>query len=425
MSENGQGAVLPDAARRVADAVDAGRVSARIEALAQIGAQPTGGVTCTGFSDEEAEANTLFIEWMQQAGLTVARDEIGNLFGSTDHNQPGVSPFAVGSHLDTVPNGGKYDGRLGLIAALETIEAIRATGVALARPLELIVWRCEEPSRFPAGRIGSQVFSGELSIDSLISQGESFGLAARLEAEAQSEIPLRAGGRTLAGYLELHIEQGKRLEEAKVQLGIVVAIAAATRVRITIKGVADHSGATPMGLRHDALCAAAELILATERAGFARAEQHIVATAVRIAVEPGALNVVPGRVELWLDVRGIEALPITETVETIRAAGHQIAETRGVTIAFDQTAAGKPVVFPQSVVTSLDQTAHALGYSTMTLPSGAGHDAQSVAPVAPSGMLFVPSVAGISHAPAEFTTPEAVERGARVLAAEWTRQALA
>lgn len=424
MSENEQQAALPEAARQVAEAVDAGRVSARIEALARIGAQPTGGVTCTGFSDEEAEANAIFIDWMREAGLTVARDEIGNLFGSTDENQPGLSPFAAGSHLDTVPNGGKYDGRLGLIAALETIEAIRTTGVGLARPLELIVWRCEEPSRFPAGRIGSQVFSGEVSIADLLPQGESFGLAARLATEAQSDIPLRAAGRPLAGYLELHIEQGKRLEEAGVQVGVVSAIAAATRARITIEGVADHSGATPMGLRHDALCAAAELILATERAGFARAARHIVATAVRIAAEPDALNVVPGRVELWLDVRGIEGLLITETIDEIRAAGHQIAEARGVAITFDQTAAGTPVVFPEAIVTSLDQTARALGYSTLTLPSGAGHDAQSVASLTPSGMIFAPSVAGISHAPAEFTTPEAVERGARTLAAAWTRQAL-
>jgi hypothetical protein len=165
---------------------------------------------------------------MRAAGLTVARDELGNLFGSTDENQSGVSPFAAGSHLDTVPNGGKYDGRLGLVAALETIEAIRATGIELAHPLELIVWRCEEPSRFPAGRIGSQFFSGELTLAELLPQGVAFGLAGRLEAEAAQEIPLRAGGRALAGYLELHIEQGKRLEEAGAQIGIVSAIAGAT-----------------------------------------------------------------------------------------------------------------------------------------------------------------------------------------------------
>lgn len=424
MNEAEQSRALPESARKVAEAIDLGRVLSRLEILAQIGAQPDGGISCIGFSDEEAEANALFATWMREAGLTVARDEIGNLFGSTDQNQPGVSPFAAGSHLDTVPNGGKYDGRLGVVAALETIEAIRATGVELAHPLELIVWRCEEPSRFPAGRIGSQVFSGELTLAELKAQGESFGLAKRLEQEATQEIPTRGGGRDLAGYLELHIEQGKRLEDAGTQIGIVSGIAAATRVRIEINGAADHSGATPMGLRHDALCAAAELVLATERAGFARTAENIVATAVRITAEPGALNVVPGRVELWLDVRGTDSMLISETLIAIRTAADQIAEARGVTVGFEQNAAGTPVTFPQTTVDMLDQAARDLGFTTQILPSGAGHDAQTIAPLAPSGMIFIPSIAGISHAPAEFSSPEAIERGVRVLAAAWTRLAL-
>ena len=424
MNEAGQSEALPEAARKVAAAIDVGRVLSRLEILAQIGAQPDGGITCIGFSDEETEANALFASWMREAGLTVAHDEIGNLFGSTDQNQPGVSPFAAGSHLDTVPNGGKYDGRLGVVAALETIEAIRTAGVELAHPLELIVWRCEEPSRFPAGRIGSQFFSGELTLRDLQPQGEQFGLAERLAHEAAQEMPLRAGGRELAGYLELHIEQGKRLEEARTQIGIVSGIAAATRIRIEINGASDHSGATPMGLRRDALCAAAELILATEQAGFARREEQIVATAVRITAEPGALNVVPGRVELWLDVRGTDSILISETITAIRAAGERIAESRGVTIGFEQNAAGTPVSFPQTAVAALDQAARALGFTTQIMPSGAGHDAQTIAPLAPSGMIFIPSIAGISHAPAEFSSPEAIGRGVRVLAAAWTRLAL-
>jgi hydantoinase/carbamoylase family amidase len=408
----------------VAEAIDVGRVLSRLALLAQIGAQPDGGITCLGFSDEEAEANALFASWMREAGLTVTRDAIGNLFGSTDQNHPGVSPFAAGSHLDTVPNGGKYDGRLGLVAALETIEAIRAAGVELARPLEVVVWRCEEPSRFPSGRIGSQFFSGELTLADLQQEGEQFGLADRLSQEAAQEMPTRAGGRDLAGYLELHIEQGKRLEDAGTQIGIVSAIAAATRVRITINGAADHSGATPMGLRRDALCAAAELILATEQAGLARTAENIVATAVRITAEPGALNVVPGRVELWLDVRGTDSLLILETIGAIREAADRIAESRGVTIGFEQNAAGIPVTFPPGVVSALEQAARGLGFTTQIMPSGAGHDAQTLAPLAPSGMIFIPSAAGISHAPAEYSSPEAIERGVRVLAAAWTRLAL-
>ncbi len=415
--ERDAGQQLSDTARRVAEAVDLGRVLARLEALAQFGLGANGGINCPGFSDPEAEANALVGDWMRQAGLTVARDAIGNIFGSTDGNQPGVSPLAAGSHLDTVPDGGRYDGRLGVIGAIEAIEALRAAGVTPTSPLEVIVWRCEEPSRFPSGRIGSRFFGGEVTIDELLPHGTRFGLAERLAAEARQGLPQRATGRALAGYLELHIEQGKRLEEADTQIGIVTAIAAATRVRIEIIGVADHSGATPMGLRHDALCAAAELILATERVGFARADEQIVATAVRIAAEPGALNVVPGRVELWLDVRGIAAPPIAATLAQLRREAAAIAAARAVTIAFEETAAGTPIAFAPATVAALDATARALGYTTMRLPSGAGHDAQTIAPLAPAGMIFVPSVAGISHAPAEFTPPDAIGRGVRVLAA--------
>ncbi len=410
-------------AKEVAAAVDPGRVLARLEALAEIGAQPSGGISCLAFSDEEAAANALFTSWMEGAGLTVARDEIGNLFGSTDGNQPGIAVVAAGSHLDTVPDGGKYDGRLGLIAALEALEAIRAVGCSLPDPLELIIWRSEEPSRFPAGRIGSQVFSGSLTIDELLPQGAAFGLSERLQQEAASAHPLRATGRSIASYLELHIEQGKRLEDTGKQIGVVTGIAGSTRVRIEIVGVADHSGATPMGLRHDALCAAAELVLATEQAGMSRAAQEMVATAVRLHALPDAVNVVPGQVELWLDVRGTDQLVIAETLAEIVATGETIALQRGVTIKFSETAGGTPVRFPTELVALVDQVAQELGYTTLIMPSGAGHDAQTVAALAPSAMIFVPSVAGISHSPAEYSTPEAIERGVRTFAAAWVYQA--
>jgi beta-ureidopropionase / N-carbamoyl-L-amino-acid hydrolase len=205
----------------------------------------------------------------------------------------------------------------------------------------------------------------------------------------------------------------------------VTAIAAATRLRIDLTGAADHSGATPMGMRHDALCAAADLVLATERAGFARRDQHIVATAVRIAAEPGALNVVPGAATLWLDVRGISEETIAETVKEIQLAGADVAQARGVTVDFTELARGTPVAFNLAVVNSIEATARALGFSAVQLPSGAGHDAQTVAHLAPTGMIFVPSQGGVSHAPGEYTAPDDIERGVKVLAAEWAQLALA
>ena len=416
---------LPEAARRVAGAVNIDRVMRRIEELAAFGAQPEGGITRPGFSDEEARANDRLIGWLLAAGLTVAWDEIGNIFASTDGNALDATVLTAGSHLDTVPHGGKYDGPLGVIGALEAIEALRDAGLTPRRPLELIVWRCEEPSRFASGRIGSQFFTGQLALADLLPQGAAFDLAGRLRAEAVQGRPRRASGRTLAGYLELHIEQGKRLEAAGVQIGVVTAIAAATRLRIDITGAADHSGATPMGMRHDALCAAADLVLATERAGSSRRDQHIVATAVRVAAEPGALNVVPGTTTLWLDVRGITEATIAATVAEIHQAGEHVARTRGVTVDFTELAQGTPVVFEPGIVNSIEATARALGYSAVQLPSGAGHDAQTVAHLAPTGMIFVPSRGGVSHAPGEYTAPDEIERGVKVLAAEWARLALA
>ncbi|MDP9371274.1 MAG: Zn-dependent hydrolase [Chloroflexota bacterium] len=420
--EAGAMGALPDGARRVAEAVDPDRVMWRIEELARIGRTARGGVTRPAFSEEEARATALFAGWMQGTGLTVAFDDFGNLFGSTDDNAPGAAVCTAGSHLDSVPDGGKYDGPLGIIGALETIEAMRAAGVTPRRPMELIVWRAEEPGRFAAGRIGSQVFAGQLTIAELLEQGAGFDLAGWLGREADR--PRRAAGRTLTDYLELHIEQGRRLEEAGAQIGVVTAIAAATRVRAVLQGAADHSGATPMGLRRDALCAAAELILATEAAGLAESAAGSVATAVIIRAEPGAMNVVPGRVELFLDVRGIVPASIAATVERIRAEGQAIGARRGIALEWTELTRGTPVTFDEGVVAGVESTAWALGYSALRLPSGAGHDAQTVAPLARAGMIFVPSAGGISHAPDEYTPPADIERGVKTLAAAWARLAL-
>lgn len=410
------------AALRVAAAVDGDRALRRLEELGAIGRRPGGGVTRPAFSEEEARATALVAGWARAAGLTVAYDDIGNLFASTDGNAPGAAAVAAGSHLDSVPDGGRYDGPLGVVGALAAIEALRAAGVTPRRPLELIVWRCEEPVRFPSGRIGSQVFAGDLTIDELLPRGETFGLAGWLERERDR--PRRAPGRTLAAFLELHIEQGRRLEDAGAQLGVVTAVAAPTRLRVDITGAADHSGATPMGLRRDALCAAAELILAVERAGFAARASDGVATAVTIRAEPGALNVVPGRVELALDLRGTDPRGIAHMAALIRRDGARIARRRGVTVEQTVLSRATPVAFDEATVTLVEDTIRALGYSHLRLPSGAGHDAMTVAPHTPSAMLFVPSAGGVSHAPGEYTPPDDIIRGILALAAAWTRLAL-
>lgn len=411
-----------DARHGVAAAVSPQRLLGRLEELARIGADSSGGVTRIAFSAEERAATELVGSWLREAGLTVAFDGFGNLFASTDANAPGAVPSLCGSHLDTVPSGGRFDGALGVVAAIEAVEAMRAAAALPRRPLEVVVWRCEEPVRFAHGKVGSLLFSGQIGMSDLHPvQDPPLDLQGALRADG--ERPLRDPSRGVASCLELHIEQGRRLEDAGAQIGVVTAVAAPIRLRLTVTGRADHSGATPMDARRDALCAAAEVVLAVERAG--RAERHAesVATTADVDVSPGAMNVVPGAAALLVDIRGIDGASMERVRAQIAAACDEIGGRRGVEIAVATLSHGAPTRFDDRVVDALAETAEALGHPPLRLPSGAGHDTQCLAGMAACGMLFVPSVAGISHAPDELTRDADVVAGTRVLAAAWCRVA--
>jgi hydantoinase/carbamoylase family amidase len=237
--------IAPERLREVAGAVQGDRVLARLDELAAIGANAGGGVTRIAFSAEEEEALALVGGWLAEAGLTPAFDRFGNLFASSDGNGPGLVSTVSGSHLDTVPNGGRFDGALGVIGAIEAVEAMREVDVLPEQPLEVVVWRCEEPVRFSQGKVGSLLFTGALTVDDLVSLGDPpFDIAAALAAEDRR--PRRDSSRRIGSCLELHIEQGRRLERARRRVGVVTAVAAPIRLRIEVEGRADHSGATPM-----------------------------------------------------------------------------------------------------------------------------------------------------------------------------------
>jgi hydantoinase/carbamoylase family amidase len=404
------------AAPRVADALDDERLLGRLRTLAEIGADPGGGVTRIAFSDEEERANDLVISWVEELGLTVAADGFGNLFASTDGNAEDGRPFLAGSHVDTVPHGGRLDGALGVVAAIEAIAAIQACDGLPAWPLELVVWRCEEPVRFAHGKVGSLLFTGLIGRDDLRPLSDDVDLS---RPPASRSLPARRASRGIAGCLELHIEQGRRLERGGHRLGVVTAVASPIRLRARFEGRSDHSGATPMDDRRDAACAAAELTLAVERAGGEEACCETVATTTRITVSPGAMNVVPGGAELLIDVRGIDGESMRRLVERLRTEAGRIAGAREVAITIDTLSSAEPTRFDPGVIDALDRTVRELGETPVLMPSGAGHDAQCVASLAPAGMLFVPSVAGISHSPLEQTDDRDIVLGARALAAAW------
>lgn len=404
--------------RKVASAVEGERLLERLDQLALVGADPSGGTTRIAFSPEEDAALQLVSDWLEQAGLTPTYDDFGNLFASNDGNQPGAVTSASGSHLDTVPNGGPLDGALGVVAAIEAVEAMRAAEALPPRPLEVVIWRCEEPVRFSQGKVGSLLFSGQLTLDELSPLGEPpFDVASALSRENRQ--PRRDASRRIGSLLELHIEQGRRLERAGLPVGVVTAVAAPIRGRITIEGRADHSGSTPMDDRRDALAAAAEVVLAVEDAGRSEAKSESVATSADITCHPGAINVVPGRAEVLVDIRGVDPTSMERLVEGISASCEMIASRRALDIHITILSRGVPTVLRESVIRRLEEVVRTLGHEPLLLPSGAGHDAQCLAGSADVGILFAPSVDGVSHSPGEFTRPEDVIESARALAAGW------
>lgn len=404
--------------RAVAAAVKIDRVMGRIRELAAQAPSGQGGVTRLPFSPQEAKGMETVAGWMEEAGLTVAYDALGDMYGSTDGNRSGAPVLMAASHLDSVPNGGAYDGILGVVGAIEAMEAMRAAGAQPGVALEIAVWRAEEASVFSQGRLGSVYFTGQVRLETIRSWDRP-GLGVAEDLERMAARPQRAPGRTVRGYLELHIEQGRRLEEAGIPIGVVTGIPGAIRWRIELKGRPDHSGATPMGSRRDALAAAAELILEMERAGLDEREYDTVATVAAVQVTPGAWNVVPGWAELRTDVRGTDVESVERVLERVRQKGAQMEAERGVAFSYEETTRGKPVKLDVATTDRIEATAELLGLRNRRMPSGAGHDAQTVAPYCPAGMVFIPSVGGVSHCPEEESRPEDIRAGIQLLAATW------
>ena len=382
---------------------------------------PGEGITRLAFSAEDWEGRAYLMRQMEAAGLTLREDAFGNVIGHYTGQDESLPALMCGSHSDSVPQGGNYDGLAGVLAAIETVRSMGEDGFHPEHPLEIVLFMCEESSRFSAATLGSRAMRGELSMEDLHSLHEKSGkdlytvlkergLRPDAIAEALYQKPLKA-------VFEMHIEQGKVLEHEHLPIGVVTGIAAPSRFYIDIQGNADHSGATPMHLRHDALCAAAEIILAVERAARAQEEPPAVGTVGIVDVAPGVMNVIPGAVTLGVDLRSIDIAARNAVEQHVTEALDEAAMRRGITWTMRRVSKEIPAQMSPALVDMIASTAEELGMRYRRMPSGAGHDSMHWADYAPTGMIFIPCRDGISHNPAEYADPEHIFCGVQLYSA--------
>ena len=397
------------APRAVAGAATAERVRERLSELAVIGAEPGGGVTRLAYTETEREAHRRFCAWAQAGGASCHVDPAGN---SVAVFREGTPYFLIGSHLDTVLHGGRYDGAAGVVAALEVAQDVGP----MRRGVRVVAFAAEEGARFGRPTLGSSLAAGLLDGAALSKLRDADGttlLAAAAEVELDPAATPAWLDHEVACYFELHIEQGRQLESGAARIGLVDAIAGNVRIHFEIDGRADHSGATPMRMRADALAAAAELVLAVEEAG--RRYRSGVATVGRLQVIPNNVTTIPGRVTLWVDLRDVDPDLQRQAARRVLDAGGEIAERRGLRIATDVLSHQPPIVLAAWPRAILYDECRARGLAYRVLSSGAGHDAAVVARRAPSAMVFIPCVDGISHSPREQASAEDIALAAEVL----------
>ena len=394
--------------------INGGRLIGQIEKLSEFGRNPQGGIERVAFSEADISAREYMMTMIRNLGLKVHIDEAGNIMSWKAGSDPKLPPILFGSHIDTVPNGGTYDGALGVLAALECFQTLDEKKIITRHPLENVIFSDEE-----GGSIGSLAMIGELppaSLETVSQSGKTVRDGIRVlggNPDAVSAAARRTG--EIRAYLELHIEQGGRLDSLGKEIGVVEGIVGIHHWEVRIEGVSNHAGTTPMNVRQDALLAASYLIIAVNRAVTAIPGDQV-GTVGKIGAEPGAANVIPGLVVLTLELRDLSEDKIQKLYQEIRKEALSIEQKTGTRIAFNPLEpASHPAPSDPRVRSCIAQAAGDLGHSTIFLPSGAGHDAQNLARIAPMGMIFVPSVKGISHSPKEYSRPEDIERGANVL----------
>jgi N-carbamoyl-L-amino-acid hydrolase len=394
--------------------INAERLHASLADLARIGATPAGGVTRLALSDEDRQARDQLVAWLRGAGLEPKIDDVGNISAVRPGREAGP-PVLLGSHIDTVVRGGKFDGALGVMGALEVIRTLNDHGLETRLPIGLVSWTNEEGVRFEPAMTCSGVVTGRFTPEYV---GERMDRAGLRFADELARIGYQgdAAHRALpaTAYLELHIEQGPVLEERGLPAGIVGGIVGITWNEVTVTGQTDHAGPSPMHLRHDALTAAAEIILGVEQIAKQR-DETAVATVGRIAAQPNIINTIPGQVVFSADFRHSDPTILEGQVGKLHELVDDVASRRGVDVTIERFWTSEPTPFDPTVQAAVRDAATALDIPVGELWSGAGHDAKYLADVCPSGMIFVRSDGGLTHGEAEYSTPADIEAGANLL----------
>lgn len=388
------------------------------EAMAQLTA-PVEGINRLAFTDADWAGRQYIIDRMTDAGLSIEIDDFGNVIGYKSGKKPELPVVMVGSHTDSVPNGGNYDGVVGVLSAIEVIRSMIDDGYEHDHTIAVVSFMCEESGRFGNATLGSKAMRGELTLQDLHhlvdKQGISLYEALKGRNLNPDGIETMAYKRPVKSFTEIHIEQGKVLEHEQKTIGIVTGIAAPERFYVTIRGNADHSGATPMNLRHDALCGASKIILGIEEIASMQEEPPVVGTVGVVEVTPGAMNVIPGAVKLGVDIRSISKAARDSVVTLVKEFIDITAEKRGLSYTIETIAQDQPVEMHPAMIREIEEAVKSVGVEYMTMPSGAGHDAMHWAEVVPTGMIFIPCRDGISHNPAEFAEMDDIVTGADVL----------
>jgi ureidoglycolate amidohydrolase len=401
-------------------AIDAQQLAAELDTLASFSDAPAPAVTRVVYSETDLRARAYVKDLCALAGLEVRCDAVGNLFARWPGASPDASAVATGSHIDAIPNAGRYDGTVGVLGGIEAIRALQKAGVRPRRSIELIVFAAEEPTRFGIGCFASRLLAGTLDASAGERLRDSQGRTLddwRAAAGFTGDIAaVRLSAGAYAAFVELHIEQGPLLERSGIPLGIVTDIAAPASLRMWIEGEGGHAGAVLMQDRRDALCAAAEIVLAVECAARSTGVPDTVATAGVCDLFPGAINSIPSRVKLELDIRDIDEARRNDVLQSVQNASREIAARRQVSIHTEIINADAPASCDPAVVAALERAAAAHGVPCSRMVSRAYHDSLFMARIAPTAMLFIPCRGGVSHRPDEFASPEAIAAGALVLA---------